>query len=73
MGGYTPLHVASKAGSAAVVKVLLAGGGDVSTMTGTGATALHLAATAGNAEAGRRAARHKADPNARETAWGQTP
>ena len=73
VGGYTPLHVASKSGSAAVVKALLDGGADVGTITGTGATALHLAAASGSAAAVEALLKHKANPNAPETAWGQTP
>jgi ankyrin repeat protein len=73
IGGYTPLHVASKAGQAGVVKMLLDDGADARTMTGTGATALHLAAASGSADAVSQLLSHKADPNAVETAWGQTP
>src|ERR1039457_5384188 len=50
-GGYTPLHVASKDGNAAVVRALIKAGSDVNAMTATGATALHLAAASGSADA----------------------
>ena len=72
-GGYTPLHVAARAGHGAVVQALLGAGADVGTLTATGATAMHLAASAGDAVSVKALLAKKADPNARESAWGQTP
>src|SRR6185436_559372 len=43
VGQYTPLHLASKSGSAAVVRALLkAGASPAAKTTNTGVTALHL-------------------------------
>ncbi len=72
-GGYTPLHVAARAGHGAVVQALLGAGADVGTLTATGATPMHLAASAGDAVSVKALLAKKADPNARESAWGQTP
>lgn len=72
-GGYTPLHVAARAGHGTVVQALLAAGADAATLTATGATAMHLAAGAGDAASVKALLAKKADPNARESAWGQTP
>ena len=52
LGGYTPLHLASKAGKAEVIAALLDHGAKVNATTSTGATALMLAADAGSAERG---------------------
>jgi ankyrin repeat protein len=72
-GAYTPLHIAARAGNGAVVKALLAAGGDPKVLTATGATALHLAAQAGDVSAVNALIAKKADVNAREITWGQTP
>ena len=51
IGQYTPLHLASKAGSVPVVQALLkAGASPAAKTTNTGVTALHLAASSGNAD-----------------------
>src|SRR5438128_1183001 len=46
IGNYTPLHVASKTGNAAVMKALLKAGADANAATSSGATSLHMAASA---------------------------
>ena len=67
VGGYTPLHLASRAGHSAVVRALLEAGADPDEYTTTGVTALHFAAEA-DAERERRARVRKAaedpDPDA---------
>ena len=73
IGAYTPLHIAARAGNAGVVRVLLAGASDVKSATTSGATPLHLAAAAGNADVVKALLTKGADPNARESSWGQTP
>ena len=49
LGGYTPLHLASKEGRGAAVAMLTAAGGDATRTTDTGVSALHLAAQSGDA------------------------
>jgi ankyrin repeat protein len=73
IGNYTPLHIASKSGSGAVVRALLKAGSDPNVATTSGATALHFAAASGNVDAVNALLDKKADPNARESEWGQTP
>ena len=73
IGAYTPLHIASRSGGAAIVKALLKAGSDPNVATASGATALHLAAASGSAEAVTALLDHKADVNAKESEWGQTP
>jgi ankyrin repeat protein len=74
LGGYTPLHLASRAGRAATVKLLLGAGANVQAKTSTGeVTPLHLAADAGNSETLVALLDRGADVNARESEWGQTP
>jgi ankyrin repeat protein len=73
IGAYTPLHIAVRTGSPAVVRALLSAGSDVKATTASGATALHLAAAAGNADVVKALLAKGADPNARESQWGQTP
>jgi len=75
VGGHTPLHVASRTGSASVVRILLlAEDGLVDARTlSSGSTALHLAAGAGHADVASVLLQGGADPNATESAWGQTP
>ena len=72
-GRHTPLHVACRAGEDAVVRALLRAGADTLATTATGVTALHLAAQAGSAAAVTALLDHRADIDAREWAWGQTP
>ena len=73
IGSYTPLHIASKSGSAAIVRALLKAGSDANAATTSGATALHFAAAAGNVDAVTALLEAHADVNARESEWGQTP
>ncbi|MBI4521201.1 MAG: ankyrin repeat domain-containing protein, partial [Gemmatimonadetes bacterium] len=69
-----PLHLASRAGSAPVIKMLLDAGADVKAVTSTSsATALHFAAAAGDAAAVALLIDRGADINARESEWQQTP
>lgn len=72
-GGYTPLHIAARSGNGAVVQALLAAGADHTVLTSTGVTALHLAAQAGDVASVNALLAKKANVNARETTWGQTP
>ena len=76
IGHHTPLHVAAKAGSAAVVRVLLTSGSGAMVngrTSNTGSTPLHLAAQGGNAEVVTLLVEHGADVEAEESEWGQTP
>src|SRR6476646_8483026 len=73
IGYYTPLQLASRTGSPAVVRALLAAGADPNRPDANGATALHLAAAAGNPDAVAALLEKGANPNARESEWGQTP
>jgi ankyrin repeat protein len=73
IGNYTPLHIASKSGSGAVVRALLKAGSDPNVLTTSGATALHFAAASGSVDAVNALLDKKADPNVRESEWGQTP
>ena len=73
IGAYTPLHIAARTGTPAVVRALLTAGSDVKATTTSGATALHLAAAAGNPDVVKALLSKGADPNARESNWGQTP
>ena len=73
IGAYTPLHIAARTGSPAVVRALLAAGSDVKATTTSGATALHFAAAAGNPDVVKALLSKGADPSARESSWGQTP
>jgi uncharacterized protein len=72
LGASTPLHVASRAGAAAIVTRLVDAKADVEARTATGATPLMLAATSGNVDAVVALLDAKADPNAKESAHEQT-
>ena len=73
LGGFTPLLVASRTGSAAVVDKLLDAGAPIEAATSTGETALHLAAAAGSAETASVLVSHGANLDAVELTKGQTP
>lgn len=73
IGGYTPLHVASREGSAAAVKALLAAGANVHALNSVGVTPLHLAGMAGTPEAITALLARGAQVDAREPAYGRTP
>ena len=70
LGHHTPLPVASRAGQASTVSVLLDAGAAANALTTTGATPLHFAATAGNVDTVTALLNHGADANAREPVWG---
>ena len=72
IGAYTPLFMASRAGNAAIVGVLLAAGADPNAVTSTGATPLMPAAESGSAAAVAALLDQGADVNATESALGQT-
>lgn len=73
IGDYTPLHIASEAGRAEVVELLLGAGADASVRSSNGATPLHLAASAGSVQAITALLDYGADVDVREATWGQTP
>lgn len=73
LGGYTPLHLASSRGNAAVVARLIEAGAKVTAMTSTGVQPIHLAAQAGSAEAVAALLAHGADVNVKDTTHGRTP
>ncbi len=73
VGGYTPLHLASRAGHTGVVQVLLESGADPNVHTTTGATALHFAAEADAASVIRALTEHGADVDASDSFSSRTP
>ena len=73
LGGFTPLLVASRTGSAAVVDKLLDAGAPIEAATSTGETALHLAAASGSSETASVLVSHGANLDAVELTKGQTP
>ena len=72
INGYTPLFLASQAGHADVVDVLINAGADAKAVSTTGSTPLMLAASAGAVDAAKRLLDAGADVNAKESARGQT-
>jgi uncharacterized protein len=72
VGGVTPLILAARNGSSAMVNALLKGGADPSKATATGATPLISAATSGDVDAVKALIDGGADLNAREKTNGQT-
>ena len=73
LGAYTPLHLASREGSAAVVSALIEAGADLARYTDTGVLPLHLAAESGNAEAVATLLAQGADVDARDEGAERTP
>ncbi len=73
LGGYTPLHLASREGLGDAVHALLEAGSKANTMTSTGVRAIHLAAQAGRPDAIRALLEHGAEVDARDTYAGRTP
>ncbi len=72
LGGYTPLHLASKSGRLGAIKALVDSGAPVNARTSTGATPLMLAAASGSTDAVTLLLDGGADLNAREAAHEQT-
>lgn len=72
LGGYTPLHLAGRAGNASALEALLSGGSDPGTLTSTGVTALHFASASGRTDAIEVLIRHGANIDAGTTRDAQT-
>ncbi len=73
LGGYTPLHLASRNGSTGVAEVLLDAGADPNRFTSTGVTAAHFAADADADGVIRLLAARGADLDAQDTFAQRTP
>jgi ankyrin repeat protein len=73
VGRYTPLHLASSRGHAAVVARLLEAGSKAAAATATGVQPLHFAAQAGNPDAVKALLDRGANINARDDTHGRTP
>lgn len=73
LGRYTPLHLASSRGHAAVVRQLLTAGSVVTALTDTGVQPIHLAAQAGNLEAVTALLDKGADVNVQDLTHGRSP
>ncbi len=73
LGGYTPLHLASREGHGEAARALLEAGSNHATVTSTGVSAIHFAAEAGEPDAVRALLEHGADVNATEAYSGRTP
>ena len=72
IGGVTPLFMACRNGSAAMIELLLKAGADASAPDAVGTTPLMLAAASGSAEAVQVLIDHGANVSARESAHKQT-
>ena len=73
LGGYTPLHLASREGRGLAVAALLEAGSSPGTLTSTGVSAIHLAAQSGSTVAIRALLEHGADINAPDERADRTP
>jgi ankyrin repeat protein len=73
VGGYTPLHLAARAGHAAIVSTLIAAGADPNQWTGTGVTPMHFAAQGDFDETIRALAAAGGDVNAQDHFQHRTP
>jgi len=73
IGSYTPLILAAKNGSAAVMPALLKAGADLNARTSNGTTPLMFAAASGNTDAVKILIDGGADLNAKESVRGLTP
>ena len=73
VGGYTPLHLASRAGHDAIVRALLEAGAEPDRFTTTGVTALHFAAEADAAGAVDALTEHGANVDAGDSFSNRTP
>ncbi len=73
LGGYTPLHLASREGLGDAVGALLDAGSKPNRFTTTGVSAIHLAAQAGRPHAIRALLEHGAEVDARDEYAGRTP
>ena len=72
IGAITPLFMASKNGSAAIIGALLKAGASASSPDEHGTTPLMMAAASGDTDAVKILLEHGADVNAKESAHGQT-
>ena len=72
LGGVTPLFMACRSGSAAMIELLIKAGADAGAPDSVGTTPLMLAAASGSVEAVQVLIDHGADVNAKESAHGQT-
>ena len=72
IGAITPLFMACKNGSAAIIEALLKAGASASLPDEHGTTPLMMAAASGSADAVKMLLDHEADVNAKEAAHGQT-
>lgn len=73
VGGLTPLMMATRAGDAAIVKLLVDAKADVTGANANGTTPLMFAAASGNVDVVRLLVDRGADLNATDTTNGQTP
>ena len=73
LGGYTALHLASRAGQAGAIARLLEGKANAGAVTATGVTALHFAAAAGRPDAVEALVQYGAEVDAPTTVDTQTP
>ncbi len=73
LGGYTPLHIASRGGHTEVARLILERGADPDVFTATGVTAMHFAADADAAGVIEALAAHGGDVDARDSFAERTP